>query len=195
MNATTLSFDDKRTLLSLARESIRLYIMSSKYLDLDPGTYSPALRGDGASFVTLTKSGALRGCIGALQAYQPLVQDVCEHAVAAATSDYRFPPVREDELELLSIEISRLTPPTTVHYHDPEKIIQLVRPHVDGVIIQQGRLRATFLPQVWEKLPDPVEFISRLCQKMGVDRSYWQRELLDLSIYQVEEFSEETFRE
>jgi AmmeMemoRadiSam system protein A len=144
----------------------------------------------GASFVTLTKGGQLRGCVGALEAYQPLVEDVCEHAVAAATQDYRFPPVSPQELQDIQIEISRLTKPTRLEYQTPENLAIQLRPGVDGVVIKYGYQRATFLPQVWEKLPDPVSFLNQLCRKMGAPADFWRKNMLEVLIYSVEEFHE-----
>jgi len=177
-------------LLKLARQSIELAVGHRPPLRLNLSEYSPALQEEGASFVTLTIAGDLRGCIGALQAYQPLVQDVCEHAVAAALEDYRFPPVSNREVPLLEIEISRLTPPRHMEYAQPNDLLTHLRPGVDGVILQDGSRRATFLPQVWEKISDPASFLDHLCQKMGAPSSLWQRKHLEVSTYQVEEFRE-----
>ncbi len=156
----------------------------------DPAELTPALRSDGASFVTLTVDGELRGCIGALEPYQSLAADVCEHAVAAALEDYRFPPVQENELAGIHIEVSRLTIPTPLEYLHPSDLLALIRPGVDGVILRDGSRRATFLPQVWEKLPDPAAFLSNLCYKMGAAPDTWKRKHLDVLVYQVEEFHE-----
>ncbi len=102
----------------------------------------------------LTVGGAFRGCVGALEAYQPLAEDVCEHAVAAALEDYRFPPVLPQEVGRIEIEISRLTSPIPLEYEKPEDLPELLHPGVDGVVLREGLRRATFLPQVWEKLPE-----------------------------------------
>jgi AmmeMemoRadiSam system protein A len=125
-----------------------------------------------------------------LEAHQPLAEDVREHAVAAALQDYRFPPVSPDEVPELQIEISRLTTPQKLEYHGADDLLGKLRPGVDGVILRDGFRRATFLPQVWEKIPDPVEFMNHLCQKMGVDASSWRYRQLEVLIYQVEEFHE-----
>ncbi len=145
---------------------------------------------DGASFVTLTRFGLLRGCIGALEAYQPLVQDVCEPAVAAALEDYRFTPVRRDELKQLEIEISVLTTATPLEYKAPDDLQFLLRSGVDGVILRDGDRRATFLPQVWEQLPNLEDFLNHLCLKMGRPENYWHTNKLQVETYQVEEFHE-----
>jgi AmmeMemoRadiSam system protein A len=186
-----LSDDEKRILLRLARKSIESSVNHILIPDLILSDYSLRLQQPGASFVTLTDGGMLRGCIGALEPYQPLVQDVCEHAAAAALDDYRFPPVAEDEVPHLIIEISRLTSPEPFYYKKPQELVEKIVPGVDGIILRDGMRRATFLPQVWEKLPDVNVFLSHLCQKMGAADDLWQRKVLQVFIYHVEEFHEE----
>lgn len=187
-----LSFTEKETLLSVAREAILYSTQNKKLPRFNLNDYSNNLIENGASFVTLhTKhNNKLRGCIGSLEAFQPLIQDVQVHAFAAAMEDYRFPPVKFEEVDNIHIEISRLTPPIPITYTNPEELPKLLRPGVDGVIIQDGYKRATFLPQVWQQLPDPELFLSQLCSKMGVNSKLWQTKILDVSIYEVEEFQE-----
>lgn len=188
--STELSSEERTVLLRLARQAISLSVAGMPYAPLDWTTLSPALRQEGATFVTLTIAGELRGCIGALEAYQPLAEDVREHAAAAALHDYRFPPVNPDEVELLEIEISRLTPPQPLEYTTPQDLLQKLRPGIDGVILRYAHHRATFLPQVWEKISDPAEFLDHLCAKMGADPQFWRHRKLDVLVYQVEEFHE-----
>jgi len=187
-----LSDEDKKILLTVAREAIVNATQNKRVVDLDITNYSKLLREYGASFVTLHRKsdGQLRGCIGALEAYQPLVKDVQYHAVAAALEDYRFPPVTISEIHDLHIEISRLTAPFNLKYDNPQELPGLLRPGVDGVILKDGFRKATFLPQVWEQLPDPEDFLAHLCRKMGDRPDRWKIKLLDVSIYQVEEFHE-----
>ena len=138
--------------------------IGQKLPSLDLKSMPPRLQQLGASFITLTENGDLRGCIGALEPYQPLADDVREHAVAAALEDPRFPPVSEDELNRIQIEVSRLTRPIPLEYKDADDLLSKLRPHVDGVILKDGySRRATFLPQVWEKIPNPSEFLNNLC--------------------------------
>jgi uncharacterized protein len=144
----------------------------------------------GASFVTLTQSGELRGCIGTIDAYQPLVQDVCEHAVSAAVDDYRFYPVLPEDVPLLRIEISRLSPLKKLAYRHPEDLLTLLQPDVDGVVLREGFRRATFLPQVWEKIETVEVFLEHLSRKMGAPPDYWRRKKLEVFTYQVEKFCE-----
>jgi len=182
-----LSQEERQVLLRLARQTLEL----GRVPDLEPENLLPRLREHAATFVTLTtRDGALRGCIGTLEAYQPLALDVCEHALAAAREDYRFPPVRLQELPDIHIEISRLTPPAALHYNHPEELLEKLRPGVDGVTLRDGARRATFLPQVWEKLPDPGDFLDHLCLKMGSPSGLWRHRILRVETYQVEEFHE-----
>lgn len=185
-----LTLEEQQTLLHLAREAMEYGVRGKKLPTLDKETLSARLHEQGASFVTLTIRGQLRGCIGALEAYQPLAEDVREHARAAALEDPRFPPVREDELSRVQIEVSRLTRPVPLKYKDAEDLLSKLRPHVDGVILKDGYRRATFLPQVWEKIPDPAAFLNNLCHKMGGSESLWRSKHLDAFTYQVEEFHE-----
>lgn len=185
-----LTDGEKQTLLRIAREAIENRVRSKSLPPLEKETLTPALRENGASFVTLTIHGDLRGCIGALEAYQPLADDVREHAVAAALEDPRFPPVSDGELNRIQIEVSRLTEPQELHYSNSEDLLTKLRPHVDGVILKHGFRRATFLPQVWEKIPEPEEFLRQLCYKMGERPNLWRETKLQVYVYQVEEFHE-----
>ena len=185
-----LSESEKKYLLTLARETISNTLLKLPAPAITPDHLTPVLRENGASFVTLTKYGNLRGCIGSLEAHQSLALDVREHAHQAAFEDYRFHPLTEDELPNVKIEISRLTKPVGLQYEKPEDLTALLKPGVDGVILQDGFQRATFLPQVWEQLPHPAEFLSHLCAKMGAPADLWRRKKLGVSIYQVEEFHE-----
>lgn len=185
-----LTPEEKQTLLRLARQALELGVRGETLPPLDWESLTPTLRADGASFVTLTEGGNLRGCIGTLEAYRPLAEDVREHAIDAALHDYRFPPVQTAELGAIQIEVSRLTAPVPLEYATPEDLLARLRPGVDGVVLRDGIRRATFLPQVWQKLPDPQDFLDNLCYKMGAAPSLWRRKHLDVLVYQVEEFHE-----
>ena len=190
MPVKPLDQEEKKLLLTIARQALEEAVKGRALPVLDLDQMTEPLQEIGASFVTLTIKGDLRGCIGALEAYQPLAIDVQEHAVAAGLEDYRFQPLRPDELSKIDIEISRLTPPVPVNYNDPEDLLSILRPGIDGVIIKDGRQRATFLPQVWEKIPSAVSFLNQLCQKMGAMPDTWRRKHLEILTYQVEEFHE-----
>jgi len=185
-----LTLEEQQILLRMAREAMECGVRGKKLTPLDDRVLSKHLREQGASFVTLTIRGQLRGCIGALEAYQPLAHDVREHAIAAALEDPRFPPVREDELSRIQLEVSCLTRPHPLEYQDAADLLSKLKPHVDGVILRDGMRRATFLPQVWEKIPDPAEFMDNLCYKMGVSDNTWRHKHLEVLIYQVDEFHE-----
>lgn len=184
--------EEMKMLLAIARDCILgEFDKSKKRVSFDE---IPAhLMLFGATFVTLTKHGQLRGCIGTLSAYQPLVQDVCEHAKAAAFHDYRFSPVRESEMTEIVVEVSYLTDPIPLTYSDAKDLTQKLRPGVDGVILSEGHHRATFLPQVWEQLPDVEDFLTHLCYKMNVDGNRWKAGTLTVETYQAVHFSERDF--
>jgi len=120
-----------------------------------------------------------------LEPNQSLAEDVREHAVAAALQDYRFPPVQAEELAQIEIEVSRLTLPEPLEYKTTDDLLDKLRPGVDGVILRDGFRRATFLPQVWEKVADKEEFLSHLCLKMGASPDLWRRKHLEVLVYQV----------
>lgn len=185
-----LSDGEKKKLLSLAREAIEYGVRGKKTPRLDADSLTPNLLEHGASFVTLVINDALRGCIGALEAYQPLAEDVREHAASAALRDPRFPPVSENELNEIKIEISRLTAPQRLDYASGEDLVAKLRPHTDGVILKDDYRRATFLPQVWKQIPKPMDFLDHLCAKMGARQNLWRDAKLQVFIYQVEEFHE-----
>jgi AmmeMemoRadiSam system protein A len=190
MTIEQLTDDEKKILLHMARDAMEQGVRGEKLAPIHKETLSPRLLEEGASFVTLTVRGQLRGCIGALEAYQPLAEDVREHALAAALADPRFPPVSERELNGISIEVSRLTRPVPLEYKDANDLLAKLRPHVDGVILRDGYRRATFLPQVWENLPNPAQFLDNLCYKMGARSDLWRISHLEVLTYQVEEFHE-----
>jgi AmmeMemoRadiSam system protein A len=190
-----LSEDSKRKLLNIARESIAAQLRDRVEPRLDLASLPPELQAQGACFVTLTRNDQLRGCIGSLEARQALAADVQEHAGDAAFRDFRFPPLAESELPGLHIEISVLSAPEPLKYSNPEELPDLLKPGVDGVILTRGMRRATFLPQVWEKVPDPVSFLDMLCEKMGFEYDLWRREKLDVFTYHVESFEDSSLKE
>jgi hypothetical protein len=190
MDEDHLTQQEKQGLLRVARLALENGVRGESMPPLDLNKFTPRLQADGTSFVTLTINGMLRGCIGSLEPNQSLAEDVREHAIAAALNDYRFPPVRINELSQIEIEVSRLTTPVSLEYDSPEDLLSRLRPGVNGVVIRDGMRRATFLPQVWEKLPDPAEFLDHLCAKMGATPGLWRQKHIDVLIYQVEEFHE-----
>lgn len=186
----SLSDQDQQDLLDLARRSIGSYLEDRDLPEIQLSGLSPALREERACFVTLTRVNQLRGCVGSLHARQPLACEVQDRAVSAAFHDFRFPRLQAEEFPEVRIEISCLTVPEKVEYSDPAELIHRLRPDQDGVIISDGRRKATFLPQVWDQLPAPEAFLSRLCEKMGADRNCWKQQPLEVQTYQVTKFKE-----
>jgi AmmeMemoRadiSam system protein A len=187
---STITTTEGRPLLLLAREAMEAFILTGDLPVLELTELPPLLRAPGASFVTLTKHGALRGCIGTIEARLPLAEDVRRRAVDAATRDYRFPPVCAQELALIRIEVSVLSAPEPLSYRNPQEIPHLLRPGTDGVVLVSGMRRSTFLPQVWERVPEPERFLQMLCQKAGLASDAWRHESLHLLTYQVHSFCE-----
>lgn len=172
-------------LTSLARAAIAREFAAPSH----PTPHPDWLDRPGAVFVTLTEAGRLRGCIGSLEARRPLGEDVAENARAAAFRDPRFPPLSPEELDAVRVEISVLTPATPMSFDDEADALAQLRPGTDGVILEYGWHRSTFLPQVWEQLPEPRTFMSHLKQKAGLSGDFWDQELR-LSRYGVEKFKE-----
>jgi AmmeMemoRadiSam system protein A len=185
-----LSKEERSLLLQIAREAINTASNGQEPAELVLANLPGHLQQDGASFVTLTNDGQLRGCIGALEASQPLALDVQEHAIAAATQDYRFQNVHPEEVPEIEIEVSLLSPMQKLEYSNTGELKSKLRPGIDGVTLIDGYRRATFLPQVWEKVTGVEEFLNHLCMKMGASPDYWRTGRLDVYIYQVEEFKE-----
>lgn len=173
------------TLLTIARATL----CSAFGLDGPAWSDAPWLSAPAATFVTLTQDGDLRGCIGSLEPVRPLRDDVAQNALAAAFRDPRFPALGRHEVEVTSIEVSVLTRPAPLPVADEAEARARLRPGVDGVILTAGACRATFLPQVWEDLPDPAEFLAHLRRKAGLPASAWPAGTR-LEVYQVTKFAE-----
>ena len=176
------------TLLDIARRAIdsRLSGVQSNFLR---SSRQPRLDRPGASFVTLNKHGELRGCMGTLEAHRSLQHDVEENAYAAAFRDPRFPPVSAVEWPEVRIEISVLTPPEPLTFRDEADLRRQLQPGSDGVILQAGQRRATFLPQVWEQLSHPEVFLAQLKQKAGLSADFWSPEVV-IQRYRVQKWKE-----
>lgn len=155
---------------------------------------APWLSEHGACFVTLTQQGELRGCIGTLQAHRPLLEDVKANAVAAALHDPRFPALCAAELDYTEVEISLLSPAADMTFTSEADALAQLRPGIDGVIFQCRHYRSTFLPQVWEQLPQPRDFMAHLKHKAGLSPAFWSEEV-KLSRYEVIKWREQDFSE
>lgn len=184
---TALSQTEKKRLLGLARLAIETWLEKGASPDL-PADLTPAMGEKRGCFVTLHKQGQLRGCIGSLEAVKALSACVIENAINAAFCDPRFLPLEQKELPEVELEISVLTPPRELHFQDPEELKTLLQPGKHGVILSCGGRRATFLPQVWEQLPDVEVFLRHLCQKGGMGGDCWKDRNARVSVYEVEYF-------
>jgi len=177
-------------LLRVARETIARRLGVGRGPDLEQ-VDDEALQQRCGCFVTLKLGGQLRGCIGNLEPVGPLVESVMRNAESAAFHDHRFAPLTADELPRISLDISILTPAVRLEYRDGDDLCRRLRPGIDGVILRDDGARATFLPQVWEQLPDPADFLDHLCLKAGLPKSAWRDGRLEISIYEVRSFSEQ----
>ncbi len=160
------------TLLALAVASIRSSLAGRK-LAIGPTEVPSDLAAPGAAFVTLTRSGELRGCVGSHRAWRPLATDVVENAAAAAFSDPRFPKLVAAELAGLGLSLSLLTAATPIQVRSEQELLQALRPGRDGVIFVDGAYRGLFLPQMWDQLPAPAEFMAWLKRKAGLPETHW----------------------
>jgi len=185
----SLGAGERAELLRLARESIGYGLRHGTPLPVQPAEFAVELKRIGASFVTLEEGGELRGCMGHLEGVQPLVVDVVENAYNAAFRDPRFPPLQDDELTLVSIEISVLTPAEPLYFDSEADLLSRIEPRRDGLILRAGAARGTFLPSVWESLPEPDDFLRHLKQKAGLRPDFWSEEI-QIWRYRTESFSE-----
>ena len=177
------------SVLRVARGSIDYGLVHRKPLPVDCDDLPAALTEARATFTTLHVAGKLRGCCGTLEATRPLAKDVSHSAFQAAFRDPRFDPVIEDELDAISLEVSVLSPPEPMTIANEAELLEQLEPGVDGLIIVEGWRRATFLPQVWESLPEPQQFLAQLKLKCGLPRNYWS-ERLEFSRYHTTSYVE-----
>lgn len=191
-----LTESDKKALLVLARKTLVRYLTDGSLPAVDESHLRPSLLEKGACFVTLNKRGTgLRGCIGIFQRVEPLYRTVMGRAVAAATHDPRFPAVRLEELADIKLDISVLTEPRELEFTTAESLLKKLRPLKDGVILTTRYGSSTFLPQVWEQLPDKEQFLYHLCRKHGAPGMLWKEapESIQVQTYQAIVFGEEEY--
>lgn len=172
-----LTDEDREELLDLARASIRHGLLRSTPEPVQLRDYPEHLHEKLASFVTLHLHGQLRGCIGSLEAHRPLVEDIAHNAYAAAFSDPRFTPLTQQEYLELDIHISILSPAEEMSFNSEQELVNQLRPGIDGLILEDGHLRGTFLPSVWQQLPEPESFLRHLKLKAGLTADYWSETL------------------
>ena len=188
MMSLRLTDTEKKLLLDVAGASINAAVKKSPLPTTTNASLSSTLLNKGASFVTIKLEEQLRGCLGSTEAKLPLIEDVIKNASSAATADPRFSPLTIEELDRIHVEISVLSTPEILTYDGPEDLVGKLHPSSDGVIIRKGFHRATFLPQVWKKVDDPAEFLSKLCLKAHLDEDAWEKEPLEVLTYKVECF-------
>lgn len=187
----SLNNEDRQTLLRVAKQAIEYGLQTGgrKRLSMEPNEFSQTLQENRATFVTLEMDGELRGCIGTLEAHQPLVCDVAYNAHAAAFSDPRFYPLSEKEYPRLDIHISILSPAEPMQFASENDLLAQLQPGIDGLILQDGINKGTFLPSVWESLPDAKQFFAHLKRKAGLPMDYWS-DSLQVYRYTTESFGE-----
>ena len=181
-----------KLMLKLAREAIADQLgreLSGSAVDQDQ-LKNDIFKAQRATFVTLSLEGQLRGCIGSLSAAEPVAINVKKNAVNAAFHDPRFSPLSAEEFDRVSIDVSILSEPVPLVYSDADDLLAKLRPAVDGVIIRKGAASATFLPQVWEQLPAPQDFLGHLCLKAGLSSKDWRGGDLEVLTYRVQHFEE-----
>jgi AmmeMemoRadiSam system protein A len=171
-----LSSAHRAELLGVARSAIAAGLGGVR-LRLTLSEYSEPLRDVRASFVTLEIEGRLRGCIGTLEARRALAEDVASNAYSAAFEDPRFPPLALAEFDELDVHLSLLSRPEPMRFRSEQDLLTQIRPNIDGLVLQEGQRRGTFLPSVWEQLPDAAEFFRHLKRKAGLPADYWSTTL------------------
>lgn len=181
----SLNKNHQQLLLNLAKQSIQQGLQTGRPLKVNRSDYSPELLEPRATFVTLNIDHELRGCIGVLEAFRPLVTDVAENAFAAAFKDPRFPALTAEEFDQLDIHLSILSPAVPLVFSSEQDLLAQLKPGVDGLILQDGYHRGTFLPSVWETLQTPQQFLRHLKQKAGLAPNYWS-DKLQVYRYQTE---------
>jgi len=188
-----LSEANGKILLQLARETIadKLGITTNTSDTLENHLSNSVFGQKRGTFVTLKIDGCLRGCIGCLTPFESIKDGIKRNALNSAFNDNRFMPLSVAEYDKLHIEISILTEPEPLEYKEAADLFNGLRPHIDGVILKKGIASATFLPQVWEQLPGPEDFLGHLCMKAGLGPNEWKKGQLDVLTYQVQLFEEE----
>lgn len=169
----SFSADDQKTLLELANTVISYGIEFGVSMHINPNEYPLNLQANCATFVTIKIDGDIRGCIGTLKPYQSLVEDVAEHAYKAAFEDPRFPPISRREAEKCNVSISVLSEPEEIEFDTQDDLVSKLQPGVDGLILEAGEHTSTFLPQVWDDIEDPSDFLRGLKMKLGMRQDYW----------------------
>lgn len=190
MDSEKLTREQGEYLVSVARETIEQELFARKSGREEREGVPAIFHSKRGTFVTLTEKGCLRGCIGNIVPKETMLEGVRENAVNAAFRDPRFHPLRAKEWKDIKIEVSILTDPQPLPYTDAADLLNKLRQGIDGVIIKKGYCQATFLPQVWDQLPDKENFLVHLCLKAGLEGNAWKKGDLEISTYQVQAFEE-----
>lgn len=186
-----LTEEEGKYLVETARKTIQKALFNPKdKSEPEPASF-PKFQERRGTFVTLTINGGLRGCIGHIIPQESLIEGVRVNAINAAFRDPRFRPLSQNEFEKIRVEVSILTEPKPLAYKDANDLLAKLRPGTDGLIIRQGYHQATFLPQVWEQLPNKKDFLTHLCLKAGLAGDAWAYDQLEVHTYQVQAFEEE----
>jgi len=177
----------QQQLMSVVKDAIYHGLEYNQILGVETKNFDSILSEKKATFVTLTINGNLRGCIGTLIAYQPLVIDLADNAFSAAFNDPRFPPLQKNEFKKLEYHISILTAPSPIQFIDEQDLQQKIRPNIDGLVLSEDSKQSTFLPSVWEQLPNKSDFLKHLKLKAGLPENYWS-DTIRVERYQVDKF-------
>ncbi|MFO7784153.1 MAG: AmmeMemoRadiSam system protein A [Thermodesulfobacteriota bacterium] len=185
-----LTREEGEELISLARKTIEAELFGGGSPPEEGMEITPEFLDKRGTFVTLTMNGGLRGCIGNIIPRESVLEGVKKNALNAAFEDPRFRPLTAEEWERVRVEVSILSDPRPLPYETPEDLLNKLKPGVHGVIIRKGMRQSTFLPQVWEQLPDKSEFLTHLCLKAGLDGDAWRKDPLEVFTYEVQAFEE-----
>jgi len=176
-----------KQLFSIVKKSIKYGLENNSRLIINPEEFDSVLREKRATFLTLHLNGALRGCIGSLSADKSLIEDLSSNAYSAAFRDSRFSSLKESEFDQLHYHISILTQSTPILFKSEKDLIDQLRPYIDGLVLKEGMNSGTFLPSVWEQLPDREMFLKHLKQKAGLSQDYWS-DSVTIDRYEVYSF-------
>jgi hypothetical protein len=186
----TFNEEEKQFLLNLARESAETYLKKGKKIEVDEKEIPENLKKEKGCFVTFIKDEQLRGCIGYIVSQKPLYECVIENAINAAINDERFNPVLYNEMKNIKIDISVLEIPTLLEHKNPEELISKLKAFENGVVLKREDYQSTYLPSVWNQIPDKQEFLSNLCVKGNMEEECWKDSKTEVYTYTAEDFSE-----
>ena len=185
LQSYSLNNEEKKFCIRLARDSIAHYFEKGSLFEIEEGAVPEKLREKKACFVTLAINGSLRGCIGHLEATQPLYTDIIQNAVASAFQDPRFSPLTQQEFPGVKVEVSVLTDPVAVSISSPESLLEKIIPGKHGIILRKGYNSATFLPSVWDEIREKEDFLGHLCVKAGLAADEWRKPGMKVFFYEA----------